>query len=140
MPLRAPLSLRADPRRHIELPGEPKAIVEPAEAGAEAVVVERHQHLAAFRQAVESLLQRLFVRQVDEQRHRRGKAEVMADRAIGKHQVLPIKIDGRMLDQPPAVRRRIVMLHLHEPKTLEHLAVKVDRPLRLSWNMTKVET
>ena len=140
MPLRAPLSLRADPRRHIELPGEPKAIVEPAEAGAEAVVVERHQHLAALRQAVESLLQRLFVRQVDEQRHRRGKAEIMADRAVDKHQVLPVEIDGGMLDQSPAVRRRVVMLHLHETKARKHLAVEVDRLLRLPWNMTKVET
>lgn len=94
----SPLASGQIPRRHIELPGKPKAIVEPAEASAEAVVVKWHQHLAALRQAVESLLQRLFVRQVDEQRHRRGKAEIMADRAVGKHQVLPVEIDGGMLD------------------------------------------
>ncbi len=31
----------------------------------------------------------------------------MADRAVDKHQVLPIEIDGSMLDQSPAVRRLI---------------------------------
>ena len=32
------------------------------------------------------------------------------------------------------------MLHLHETKARKHLAVEVDRLLRLPWNMTKVET
>ena len=59
--------VRLLPSREVELPRHAVAITNPAEPGAEPVVVERHEHPAAFAQSIEESLLFVAVFAVDPQ-------------------------------------------------------------------------
>ncbi len=73
---------RSRRRGHVQLPGHAEAIVAPAEAGAEAVVVERHQHLAAVCQQREHAIELGDIAAVHEQRRRRREVKRVCDGAV----------------------------------------------------------
>ena len=58
-------------------------ITDPSEAGAEPVVVELHEHLAAIGEPIEESLELVVVVAVDPQRDRGGEPPCMIDRTIG---------------------------------------------------------
>lgn len=62
-------------------------------------------------------------------RDRRGKAEVMADRAVNKHQIMPIKIDGSLLDPSRPAIALIKMQQLLNLETGKQFAIKILSPV-----------
>src|SRR5690606_8499686 len=72
----------------VQLPGDAETVGEPAEPRAEAVFADRHEHVPALRQPGEGRVQLGLALALDEQRHRRGEAEAVPDRAVDA-EVLP---------------------------------------------------
>src|SRR5829696_3670513 len=70
-------SASAMPLIQDQLPGHAKAVVHPGELAAETVVVQRHQHAAAFGQRCGELADLLLALAHDEQRERWRESEVV---------------------------------------------------------------
>src|SRR3954453_13878519 len=78
----------------VQLPGDPEAVGEPAEPGAEAVVADRHEHGPAVREPGEGRVQLGLALALDEQGGRRGEGERVLDWVVG----------GEKNPPPPSVK------------------------------------
>ena len=58
-------------------------VADPAEAGAEPVIVDRHEDLTILRQSIEESLEFVAVVALDPDRHRRSETPGMIDGAVG---------------------------------------------------------
>ena len=74
-------------------------ITDPAEAGAEPVVVERHEDLAAIGEPTEEAFELVVVIALDPQRYGRGEAPRMIDRTVGAAEVATREAELRDLDR-----------------------------------------
>jgi hypothetical protein len=80
----------------VELPGQAESVGDPAELGAEAVLTQRHQGLAAFGKGGVAAIEFVLGVALDEQRDGRGERELVPA-AVDAHEFLAGQGEGGVL-------------------------------------------